>query len=86
MRGVIDRFEGTFAVLVLADERRLDVPRSLLPEGVGEGDHVVLTLDDAGEVTAVAYDAEATSAAWARIAEKLTRLRRGEHLRGEGEG
>lgn len=42
MRAVIDRFEGDVAVLELDDGRSFaDVDRSMLPEGVREGDALV---------------------------------------------
>ena len=44
VRGVIDRFEGDYAILVLDDEQQLDWPRSTLPDDVRPGVAVVLSL------------------------------------------
>ncbi len=40
----IDRFEGSFAVL-LAGTVQIDFPRSLLPERVREGDYVTFLME-----------------------------------------
>lgn len=51
----IDRFEGDLAVLLLGDDmKKVNFPKSCLPEGVGEGDY--LRID-------IAYDKEATEKA-----------------------
>lgn len=43
---VVDRIEGDLAVLILYEDGRVkfNLPKSLLPEGAREGDHLVLTL------------------------------------------
>lgn len=51
----IDRFEGDIAVLLLGDDmKKVNFPKSYLPDGVGEGDY--LKID-------IAYDATATEEA-----------------------
>lgn len=42
MKGVIDRFEGLFAVIVLDSGDVTDIERSKIPEGAKEGDVVVI--------------------------------------------
>jgi len=44
VRGVIDRFEGDYAVLVLDDGQQLDWPRSTLPTDAQPGVAVALSL------------------------------------------
>jgi hypothetical protein len=44
VRGVIDRFEGDYAVLVLDDGQQLDWPRSTLADDAQPGMAVVLSL------------------------------------------
>ena len=81
-KAVIDRFEDGWAVLLVGDEeRKLSVPREALPRGAREG-HWVRIEVEGNEVADIAADKEATEAARRRIADKLNRLRRGEHLRG----
>ena len=53
MKAVIDRFEGSFAVLLVGkDEVRVDLPRKLLPGGAQEGSWIDITLglDQSGEL------------------------------------
>lgn len=77
---VIDRYEGQMAVLLVGKEQRvLDIPRASLPHDARPGVWLQIELDGETLVKAT-VDAEATAAAQARIAEKLARLRRGEHL------
>jgi hypothetical protein len=47
LRGVVDRYEGDYAVLVFDDKQRLLWPREQLPAGAREGVAVaiVLTVD-----------------------------------------
>ena len=81
MKAVIDRFEGAFAVLVVGeDEQRLNVPRKLLPEQSKEGSWLQVEIQN-GEVVSAVMDEEETANAQQRIAEKLARLRRGDHLK-----
>lgn len=42
MKGVIDRFEGSFAVIVLDSGDVTDIERSKIPEEAKEGDVVVI--------------------------------------------
>lgn len=79
MKAVIDRFEGDIAVL-LVGERRMDIPRTLLPKAAKEGDW--LRIDMKGDqVFRAVIDAEETSNAKQRIEDKLARLRRGDQLK-----
>ncbi|MCI6085380.1 DUF3006 domain-containing protein [Selenomonas sp.] len=51
----IDRFEEDKAVLLLGDDmKKVNFPKSYLPDGLAEGDYI--TMD-------IAYDKEATEAA-----------------------
>ncbi len=80
-KAVIDRFENGFAVLLVGEtNRRVNVPRKRLPKGVKEG--IWLKVEFEGEeMLSAEIDAEETELAKKRIAEKLERLRRGDHLR-----
>ena len=79
-KAVIDRFEGDQAVLLVGeDEDQLIVPRAFLPTGVKEGQWLQVDVEDDRVLSAVIDEAE-TAKAKERIAEKLERLRRGEHL------
>ena len=79
-KAVIDRFEGEHAVLLLGDgEKQLVVPRKSLPGEAKEGTWLQIVVKD-GVLTNAVIDAEETASAKERIAEKLARLRRGEHL------
>lgn len=65
----IDRIEDDIAVLILHDETQLHVPRKRLPDAAREGDYLQVTLDAVtGKATDFALDAEATTAAQARVA------------------
>lgn len=74
---VIDRFEGDLAVVDRGDGRMLDVPRRLLPAGVGEGDwlRVGSRQEDDDVVIRVTIDREATRAARSDAEQRLLRLR-----------
>ena len=80
MKAAIDRFEGKFAVLIVGDdEQHMNVLRKLLPEQSREG--IWLQVDiQKGEVVSAVLDEEETANAKQRIAEKLKRLRQGDHL------
>ncbi len=79
-KAIIDRFEGDWAVLLVGDrEKKLPVPRTRLPRGVREGHWLKVDLDDEGKLVKATVDAEETAKARQRIAEKLERLRKGEH-------
>lgn len=78
-KAVIDRFEEDQAVLLVGDkERKLVVPRQSLPKGAKEGHWLKVELEGNNLVSA-AIDQEETAKAKQRIAEKLARLRKGEH-------
>ena len=80
LKGVIDHFEGEWAVVELTDETEpRNVPRTLLPRRAKEGDHLQLEIED-GTVIQAKVDSDATQAAKKRIQDKLEQLRRGEHL------
>lgn len=76
---VIDRFEGDLAVLLVGElERQVVVARSALPQGSREGHW--LQVEFAGDkLVSAAIDEAGTARAKERIAQKLERLRRGEH-------
>ncbi len=79
-KAVIDRFEEDQAVLLVGEqERKLNVPRKSLPKRSKEGHWLKVNLDGERLISAV-IDEEETARARQRIAEKLERLRRGEHL------
>ena len=78
-KAVIDRFEGDKAVLLVGEEQdRLVVLKSFLPKGAKEGDWLQVDVKD-DRVLSAAIDSDATAAAKNRIADKLAKLRRGEH-------
>lgn len=79
-KAVIDRFEGAQAVLLVGDnERQVVIPRKSLPKEAKEGKWLKVELDGEKMVSAV-IDEEKTARARQRIMEKLTRLRKNEHL------
>lgn len=45
MKVTIDRFEGDYAVVEMFNRQMVDMPRTLLPEGVQEGDIVRINID-----------------------------------------
>ena len=80
-KAVVDRFEEDQAVLLLGDqEDQLVVARAQLPPGTREGHWLRVELLEGGLVRAEIDEAE-TGRMKARIATKLDRLRRGEHLK-----
>ena len=77
---VIDRFEGSMAVLSLKDgQEQLVVPRKTLPHGVKEGHWLQVEVVD-GKLVSAIIDEEETARVKERIAEKLERLRRGKQI------
>lgn len=48
MKVIIDRFEGSFAIVELEDMSMADMPLRLIPAGAKEGDVISITID-AGE-------------------------------------
>ncbi len=80
VQAVVDRFEEDKAVLLVGEEEeQLVVSRAELPEGVKEGDWLRARIEDDVLLSAT-IDEEETARAKSRIADKLERLRRGEHL------
>jgi hypothetical protein len=78
-KAVIDRFEGTLAVLLVGDKsRRVNVPKQLIPKQAKEGAWLKVEFDG-NEIKHIDIDPEETEKAKKRIAEKLERLRRGLH-------
>jgi hypothetical protein len=78
-KAVIDRFEGDLAVLILeGSQERVNVPRGALPKGSKDGSWLQVEIED-GQVRKAVLDEEETDRARKRIAEKLEKLRRGEH-------
>jgi hypothetical protein len=55
-QGLIDRFEGGFAVVLVGPEQeeRFDLPKSLLPEDAGEGDLITFSVNTKKNKTAKA--------------------------------
>ena len=82
IKAVVDRFEGTKAVILVGDkEQRLVVDRKQLPPGTREGHWLRVEVRDDALIRA-SIDERETARARARIASKLERLRRGDHRRG----
>jgi hypothetical protein len=80
-KAVIDRFEGSIAVLYLGDEQeKLEIPKKQLPKGVKEGSWLILEIQD-GKLVMAEIDPEETARARERIAEKRATLLRGDHLK-----
>jgi hypothetical protein len=80
MKVMIDRFEGNLAVLLVGDgQEQLLVPRKSLPRRAREGHWLQVEVEN-GIIQNAIIDKEETARAKQRIAEKLARLRRGEHL------
>lgn len=80
-KGVIDRFEDGFAVFLIGENnRRVNVLRKQLPKGVKEGTWLKVEFEGE-ELQNAEIDVEETANARKRIAEKLERLRRGDHLK-----
>ena len=49
----LDRFEGDLAVLLLGDEeKKVNFPRSFLPEGISEGKYLKLEIEPDAEADA----------------------------------
>ena len=79
MKAVIDRFEGEYAILIVGEEeQRINVPRKRLPKQARESLWLQVEIRD-GEICDITIDNQETERARQRIAEKLERLRRGEH-------
>ncbi len=79
-KAVIDRFEDGQAVLLVGDQERcLVVPRRSLPRGARESHWLKVDIQE-DQLISATIDEEETARAKQRIAEKLDKLRRGEHL------
>jgi hypothetical protein len=75
---VIDRFEGTTAVIVADDGRTFDVPRSELPRGCREG--AVLRLDgEPPDWSRAVIDEAERARRLQRAREALERLKESDH-------
>ncbi len=77
-KAVIDRIVGKQAILLI-DEKSVAVEKRLIPEKSKEGDWLEVEIRE-GKLIGAKIDQEETSKARERIAEKMARLRRGEHL------
>lgn len=78
---VIDRVESEQAVVIFEGEREpIHIALAALPEGVKEGDYLLIEMQD-GEVVRTEIDADGKAEAERRIQAKLERLRRDDHLK-----
>jgi hypothetical protein len=79
-KAVIDRFEGSLAVLLVGDEQKpLTVERIVLPPDAKEGTWLRITIEK-GIVTHADIDQLKTNQMAETIAEKMERLRKqGQH-------
>jgi hypothetical protein len=66
MYGVVDRFEGKYAVLETDNGRILNIKKHLLPEGIQEGD--VVNLDN---MTVLEEETEKRKKVVEKLAEEL---------------
>ena len=79
VKAVVDRFEENKAVILVGDdEEQLIVDRKQLPTGTKEG-HWLLVWLEGKRLIKAKIDEDATEQARERIADKLGRLRRGDH-------
>ena len=82
-KAVVDRFEEGKAVLLVGDEEeQLVVDRAQLPPGTREGHWLRVDVQD-DVLMAAEFDEAETERVKERIADKLDRLRHGEHLQGQ---
>ena len=80
-KAVVDRFEGSKAVLLLDDGKcQLVVPRSELPVGTRAGAWLQVDVKS-NRLVSASLDPAETERVRKRIDDKLARLRRGDHLR-----
>jgi hypothetical protein len=81
---VLDRFEEGYAVILLNEgNKKLVIPKNRLPKSAREGHWLLIEFE--GQVSEetllnISVDKEETLNAKRRIAEKLDRLRRGDHF------
>ena len=65
MKGIIDRFEGDFAIVELEERNIIEIPREDLPQSAKEGDVLVQTngkfIIDSGETERRKAEIEALS-------------------------
>ena len=76
----VDELGDGIARVETAEGRTWEVPSTWLPEGVREGDCLILAVDAEQEksILTLVVDRDATDAARKRISSKLDRLRSGE--------
>jgi hypothetical protein len=79
INAVVERFEGSIAVIETREGTEYRLDRSELPEGCKVGHHLQMELED-GKIIQVSIDNEATGQAQERIDNLMNRLRRGDHL------
>lgn len=51
IKGIIDRLEEDFAVIILGNNTRVDWPISALPDDLGEGDAITFTINEDAKET-----------------------------------
>ena len=75
-RLIVDRVEGDVVVVEPEGGGTLDLPRWMLPPGVGEGEVIVARArqGDAGWIVEMEVDAEETARRAARVKETVERL------------
>jgi hypothetical protein len=80
-KAVVERFEGSTAILSLGEDgKKMEVPRTDLPEGCKEGDWLKVELNGEKLVKTNPDRAE-TARARKRIEDKMAALLRGEQLK-----
>jgi hypothetical protein len=79
IHAVVERFEGSIAVIETREGTEYRLNRSELPDGCKVGHHLQMELED-GAVKRIEIDEEATGQAQERIDNLMNRLRRGDHL------
>lgn len=65
MKAIVERFEGEYAVIYIND-KYIDFPKELLPEGTAEGTHLKMSLE---------IDHDSTKASKERIENLLNKLK-----------
>lgn len=78
-RAMVDRFEDKQAVLLI-DEKPMVVIRSILPKDTKEGAWLEVEIEE-GRVLSAKIDLFETEQSAKRIAEKLSKLRKGNYLK-----
>jgi hypothetical protein len=78
-KAVIDRFEEDLAVILVGEEEeQFTLPREALPEGAQEGSWLQIERREE-TIVVLSLDEDETERVRSRIAEKMARLRRGDH-------